>query len=200
VPNLNEKTVERDPVAQFAKWFAAAQAAVRRHPNAMALATVGAGGRPSLRVVLMKGFDAAGFVFYTNYRSRKACEIARSARASLLFYWAVLERQVRIEGTVEKVTRRDSDNYFATRPRGSQLGAWASPQSEVMPGRVALEQRFAAAAAKYAGKVPRPPYWGGYRVVPETMEFWQGRADRLHDRICYRRARNGRWRIERLAP
>jgi pyridoxamine 5'-phosphate oxidase len=200
VSALTEDALERDPIAQFRKWFAEAQAAVKPHPNAMALATAGAGGRPSLRMVLMKDFDAAGFVFYTNYRSRKARELARSARASLLFYWGILERQVRIEGKVEKIRRRDSDDYFSTRSRGSQLGAWASPQSEVMPDRAVLERRFAAAAARYAGEVPRPPYWGGYCLVPEAIEFWQGREDRLHDRICYRRVRNGRWQIERLAP
>jgi pyridoxamine 5'-phosphate oxidase len=151
-------------------------------------------------MVLLKGFDAHGFVFYTNYRSRKGRELARNPRATLLFYWGELERQVRIDGRVEKLMARESDEYFATRPRGSQLAAWASPQSAVEKGRGALERRFAALARKYPGAVPRPPHWGGYRLVPEAFEFWQGREDRLHDRILYRRVRGGRWRIERLAP
>ena len=199
MPALTEDTLERDPIAQFAKWYEEARAVVRPHPDAMALATA-AGRRVSVRMVLMKDFDAAGFVFYTNYESRKARELGRSARASLLFYWGGLERQVRIEGPVRKVSRRDSDEYFGTRPRGSQLGTWASPQSETMPDRAALDRRFAAAATRYPGEVPRPPYWGGYRLVPERIEFWQGREDRLHDRIVYRRTRNRRWVIERLAP
>jgi len=199
VPALTEDTLERDPIAQFAKWYEEARAVIRPRPDAMALATA-VGGRVSARMVLLKDFDAAGFVFYTNYRSRKAGELARNSRASLLFYWGGLERQVRIEGRVGKVSRGDSDEYFATRPRGSQLGAWASPQSETIPGRAALDQRLAAAAARYAGEVPRPPYWGGYRLAAGAIEFWQGREDRLHDRILYRRARNGRWTIERLAP
>jgi len=200
VPALTEDTLERDPVAQFAKWFDDARASVRPHPHAMALATAGPGGRVSARMVLMKDFDAAGFVFYTNYRSLKARELERNARASLLFYWGGLERQVRIEGRIARVSRRESDEYFATRPRGSQLGAWASPQSRTIPDRAALDELYAAAAARYAGVVPRPPHWGGYRLAPEAIEFWQGRDDRLHDRILYRRARNGRWLIERLAP
>jgi len=173
---------------------------VKPLPHAAALATADRTGRPSLRMVLLKGFDARGFVFYTNYRSRKGRELAKNARASLLFYWGTIERQVRIEGRVTRVPGRESDEYFATRPRGSQLTAWASSQSEVAADRSALERDFAAFARKYRGAVPRPPYWGGYRLVPEAIEFWQGRADRLHDRLLYRRARNGRWRIERLAP
>jgi pyridoxamine 5'-phosphate oxidase len=184
----------------FAAWFAEARARVKPLPQAMALATTGHGGRPAVRMVLMKGFDAAGFVFYTNYRSRKGGELARNARASLLFWWGSLERQVRIEGKVTKVTRRESDEYFSTRPRGSQLGAWASPQSAKLAGRAALDRAYAAAHARYAAAVPRPPYWGGYRLAPEAIEFWQGRKDRLHDRIVYRRGRNGTWVIERLAP
>jgi pyridoxamine 5'-phosphate oxidase len=184
----------------FATWFADARASVKPLPHAMALATAGPGGRTSVRMVLMKDFDAAGFVFYTNYRSRKAGDLARNARASLLFWWGSLERQVRIEGRVTKVTRRESDEYFATRPRGSQLGAWASPQSEKIADRAALDRGYAAAHARYARAVPRPSYWGGYRLAPEAIEFWQGREDRLHDRILYRRARNGSWVTERLAP
>ena len=200
VPALTETSLERDPIAMFAAWFADARKSVKPLPHAMALATTGPGGRASVRMVLMKDFDAAGFVFYTNYRSRKARELSRNARAGLLFYWGSLERQVRIEGKVTKVARRESDEYFATRPRGSQLGAWASPQSATIADRAALDRRQAAAAARYAGAVPRPPYWGGYRLAPESIEFWQGRADRLHDRILYRRIRGGRWVTERLAP
>jgi pyridoxamine 5'-phosphate oxidase len=200
VPALSEASIERDPIAMFAAWFADARASVRPLPHAMALATTGPGGRVSMRMVLLKDFDVDGFVFYTNYRSRKARDLARNARASLLFYWGSLERQVRIEGKVTKVTRRESDEYFSTRPRGSQLGAWASPQSETIADRAALDQLCAATAARYAGKVPRPPHWGGYRLAPEAIEFWQGREDRLHDRILYRRTRNGRWVTAWLAP
>ena len=184
----------------FAQWFADARASIKPLPHAMALATTGPGGRPSVRMVLLKGYDAAGFVFYTNYRSRKAGDLAKNARASLLFWWGSLERQVRIEGKVTKVTRRESDEYFSTRPRGSQLGAWASAQSEKIADRAVLDRAYAATRARYARAVPRPPFWGGYRLRPETIEFWQGRDDRLHDRIVYRRARNGSWITGRLAP
>lgn len=197
---LSEETAERDPIAQFAKWYKEARTVERPLPHAVALATASTTGKPSARMVLLKGFDVKGFVFYTNYESRKARELAKNARASLLFYWGNLERQVRVDGRVVKVSRRESDEYFATRPRGSQLSAWASPQSKVIANRALLERSFAAAAVKYPAKVPRPPYWGGYRLIPEAVEFWQGRPDRLHDRLRYRRRRNGRWRIERLAP
>jgi pyridoxamine 5'-phosphate oxidase len=197
---LSEDRVQSDPVAQFAQWYERAQGVVKRLPDAVALATATPAGHPSLRMVLLKGFDAHGFVFYTSYRSRKGRELARNARAALLFYWGELERQVRIDGRVERLMARESDEYFATRPRGSQLSSWASPQSNVVAGRGPLERRFAAFARKYPDAVPRPPQWGGYRLAPETFEFWQGREDRLHDRILYRRVRGGRWRIERLAP
>lgn len=197
---LSEERVESDPLAQFARWYELAQAEVKPLPEAVALATATRAGLPSLRMVLLKEFDAHGFVFYTNYRSRKARELARNPRAALLFYWGALHRQVRVDGRVERVTARDSDAYFATRPRGSQLAAWASPQSVVVAGRGPLERRFTAFARKYPGAVPRPPHWGGYRLVADAFEFWQGGEDRLHDRIRYRRARGGRWRIERLAP
>jgi pyridoxamine 5'-phosphate oxidase len=197
---LSEKNAESDPISQFAHWYQDALQAVRPLPNAVALATASAAGQPSLRMVLLKGFDAHGFVFYTNYRSRKGRELVRNARASLVFYWGSLERQVRVEGRVTKVTAHESDEYFATRPRGSQLSAWASAQSEKAAGRAALERRVAAYARKYPDAVPRPPHWGGFRLVPDRIEFWQGREDRLHDRILYRRAPRGRWAIERLAP
>lgn len=199
-PALSERDVERDPIAQFTKWYEEARARERPLPHAAALATATRRGRPSVRMVLLKGFDARGFVFFTNYASRKGRELARNARASLLFYWGNLERQVRIEGRVVRIPARESDDYFATRPRGSQLAAWASAQSEVLPSRAALERRVRAFAARFRGAVPRPPDWGGFRLVPEAVEFWQGRADRLHDRIRYRRRRRGPWAIERLAP
>jgi pyridoxamine 5'-phosphate oxidase len=199
-PPLNEKDVESDPIAQFARWYGRVLEEVKPLPNAVALATATPAGYPSLRIVLLKGFDAHGFVFYTNYRSRKGRELARNARASLVFYWGDFDRQVRVDGRVTKVTARESDEYFATRPRGSQLSAWASAQSVKVASRAALERRFAAFARKYPGAVPRPPHWGGYRLLPEAIEFWQGREDRLHDRILYRRGRKGRWAIERLAP
>ena len=199
-PPLSERRVESDPVTQFAQWYERAQETVKPLPDAVALATAARSGQPSLRVVLLKGYDAHGFVFYTNYRSRKGRELARNPRATLLFWWGELGRQVRIEGRVERLMARESDAYFATRPRGSQLAAWASPQSAAIAGRDPLERRVAAFARKYPDGVPRPPHWGGYRLVPEAFEFWQSGEDRLHDRILYRRARSGRWRIARLAP
>lgn len=197
---LTEADAAHDPIAQFARWFEEAQTVERPLPNAVALATAGPDGRPSLRMVLLKDFDERGFVFYSNYESRKARDLGRNPHASLLFYWGRLERQVRVEGRVAKVTRSESDAYFRTRPRGSQLAAWASPQSETLENRAALDRRLQAVASRYPADVPRPPYWGGYRLVPAAFEFWQGRADRLHDRLRYRRARGGRWVLERLAP
>jgi len=197
---LSEKSVAANPVAQFAKWYERALETVKPLPEAVALATATAAGQPSLRMVLLKGFDSHGFVFFTNYASRKGRELARNSRASLLFHWGDLQRQVRIDGHVAKLPTRESDEYFATRPRGSQLSAWASAQSARVAGRATLERRFAAFARRYPGAVPRPPHWGGYRLVPDAVEFWQGRADRLHDRVRYRRAPRGRWIVERLAP
>jgi pyridoxamine 5'-phosphate oxidase len=198
--HLHEAEAERDPIAQFARWYDEARAVERPLPHAVALATASAGGRPAVRMVLLKDFDARGFVFFTNYASRKGRELARNPRASLLFYWGHLERQVRIEGRIHKVLRRESEDYFRTRPRGSRLSAWASPQSETLADRAELDARFAAAGERYPADIPRPAYWGGYRLAPEAIEFWQGREDRLHDRLLYRRRRNGHWRIERLAP
>jgi pyridoxamine 5'-phosphate oxidase len=197
---LSEATVEHDPIAQFARWYDDARAVERPLPHAVALATATRSGRPSLRMVLLKDFDARGFVFFTNYRSRKGHELAGNPHASLLFYWGTLERQVRIEGRVTRVSRRESDDYFKTRPRGSQVGAWASPQSAVLVDRPDLDRRFATAAVKYPDHVPRPAQWGGYRLAPVQIEFWQGREDRLHDRLCFTLGRTGRWRLERLAP
>lgn len=197
---LSEKSVAADPIAQFAKWYERAREVIKPLPEAVALATASGAGHPSVRMVLLKEFDNHGFVFYTNYRSRKGRELARNARASLLFHWPPLQRQVRIDGRVVKVSARESDEYFATRPRGSQLSAWASAQSTKLAGRAVLEHRFTAVARRFPDAVPRPPHWGGYRLAPDSIEFWQGRDDRLHDRILYRRSPRGRWAVERLAP
>ena len=201
---LDEALVERDPFRQFARWFDEAVQALLPEPNAMTLATVDERLRPAARIVLLKGFDEAGFVFFTNYRSRKGAELAAHPHASLLFYWIELERQVRIDGLVARVDAAESDAYFGVRPRASRLGAWASPQSEPVADRAALEARFAVVTAEYAqagDDIPRPPHWGGYRVVPDMFEFWQGRPSRMHDRIRYRRnLASGDWIIDRLAP
>ncbi len=198
---LDEKDVAADPLDQFRKWFDEAVAAEAREPNAMAVATVGAGGRPAVRMVLLKGFEGGRFVFYTNRESRKGQELAAHPAASLLFWWPELERQVRIEGAIAPVGDAESDAYFATRPRGSQLGAWASDQSRPIPSREVLERRLAEAEARFAGRpVERPPYWGGYAVLPAAYEFWQGRPSRLHDRILYTRAAGGSWQLGRLSP
>lgn len=197
---LDEHDVDRDPFRQFAHWFDAALAAKVPEPNAMTLATVDAGGRPAARIVLLKEVDARGFTFYTNYESRKGRELAVQPYASLLFFWPELERQVRLEGSVEKVDPATADAYFRVRPKLSRIGAWASPQSAPLPDRAALEARFAEAGRRFPDEeVPRPPHWGGYRLLPDVFEFWQGRASRLHDRIAYSREQ-GHWRIGRLAP
>ncbi len=196
---LSESQADRDPMRQFERWFEDALAAKLPLPNAMTLATVGVSGKPSARVVLLKGVDHGGFVFYTSYRSRKARELEGGGAACLVFMWSDLERQVRIEGRVEKVTPAESDAYYATRPLGARLSAWASSQSEKVASRAVLETAMDQARSKYGGSPPRPPHWGGYRVVPSEIEFWQGRADRLHDRLVYRKEKDT-WKIERLAP
>lgn len=197
--NLDESNIARDPLRQFQLWFDTAVQAQIPMVNAMTLATASAAGRPASRIVLLKCVDSRGFVFYTNYESRKGRELAANPAASLLFYWTELERQVRIDGSVEKVSAPESDDYFASRPLGSRHAAIASPQSEAVVDRAVLEARFADAAQRYGRHPPRPPHWGGYRVLPDAMELWQGRANRLHDRVLYTRAGDG-WKIERLAP
>jgi pyridoxamine 5'-phosphate oxidase len=198
---LDERDVAADPLAQFHHWFAQAREAEVHEPNAMALASADDIGNPSCRMVLLKEADERGFVFYTDYRSRKGAELEKvEARAALCFWWAPLERQVRIEGRVERVSPEESAEYYQQRPRGSRLGAWASAQSSVIPSREGLEQRHAELDAQYPGEeVPLPPHWGGYRVVPDSYEFWQGRQSRLHDRLRYV-PQPGGWQLERLSP
>jgi pyridoxamine 5'-phosphate oxidase len=197
---LSESTAGEDPITLFRDWFAQALVAELAEPNAMSLATVSADGRPSVRIVLLKRFDHEGFTFFTNYESRKGRELAANPLAALAFWWHEFERQVRIEGRIDKVSPAESDEYFALRPLGGRLGAWASDQSEVLADRESLDRRYSELAARYAdGNVPRPPHWGGYRLVPDAIEFWQGRANRLHDRIRFRRSGDG-WVRERLAP
>jgi len=200
--SLSETDVDPDPLRQFQRWLDEAIAGQLPEPTAMTLATAGTDGTPAARIVLLKGMHAGGFVFFTNYQSRKGAELDARPAAALLFHWVELERQVRIEGVASRVDAADSDAYFASRPRPARIGAWASPQSRVIPDREWLEREVALARERFAAqgeRVPRPPQWGGYRVVPSTIEFWQGRESRLHDRIRYRRE-DTRWRIERLAP
>ena len=197
---LDEASSAADPLKQFEQWLEQALAAELPEPNAMTLATVGANGRPSTRVVLIKGVDARGLVWYTNYESRKGQEIAAQPHAALQFHWVELERVVRIEGRVERTSDAESDQYYATRPLDSRLGAWASPQSQVISSRAVLVAQAARYAAQFALSPPRPPHWGGYRLVPDRWEFWQGRKSRLHDRLRYTLESDGHWLRERLAP
>ncbi|WP_354645019.1 pyridoxamine 5'-phosphate oxidase [Kitasatospora camelliae] len=199
---LVEGRLEADPISQFTRWFHEADEAGVVEPNAMVVSTAGADGRPTSRTVLLKSYDRRGFVFFTNYGSRKGTDLAANPQASLLFPWIPLARQVIVGGRVEKVGRDETAAYFRTRPHGSQLGAWASEQSSPVEGREVLEQRYADLAARYpeGEGVPVPPFWGGYRVIPETVEFWQGRENRLHDRLVYLAEPDGGWRVERLCP
>lgn len=193
-------SMSTDPIARFAEWFARASSSGIDKPNAMTLATV-EDGRPSARIVLLSSYGEHGFVFHTNYESRKARELEAGARVALVFWWDPLGWQVRIEGRAHKTTPAESDAYFASRPRGSQLGAWASDQSRTLASRAALERRMQALEREYDGRaVPRPPHWGGYRVVPDAIEFWEHRDNRLHERVRYLRDAAGSWRAERLAP
>lgn len=198
--HLRRRDLDPDPIAQFNRWLAEAVEARIKDPNAMSLATVNAAGQPSARIVLLKGVGAGGFLFFTNYGSRKAAELEANPRAGLNFFWAELERQVAIEGVVRKCSREESESYFHSRPVGSQLGAWASRQSQIVPSREWLEQKLEAVTTQYAGReVPLPDFWGGYWLAPSAIEFWQGGLSRIHDRLRYVREESG-WRVERLSP
>lgn len=198
---LRRRDLDTDPIKQFGNWFTAAVEAGIRDVNAMSVATASADAKPSVRVVLLKGFDHDGFVFFTNYESEKGRELEANPHAALGFYWIELDRQIRINGSVKKTSREESEHYFHSRPLGSQLGAWASRQSKVIDGRRVLDARMAEVTERYGkNPVPLPPHWGGYRLKPETIEFWQGRPNRLHDRFRYTRRADGSWLIERLAP
>jgi len=200
VRGMSDAAADRDPIELFEEWFAAARDAGILLPESMALATATPDGAPSVRMVLLKHVDERGFVFYTNYESRKAAELEANPRASLCFHWAVLERQVRVAGTVERASQEESEAYFATRSRGSRIGAWASRQSEPLPSRKELEARVKEYEARYrGGQIPLPPFWGGYRLRPANLEFWQGKADRLHERLRFRRVDEG-WDTEWLYP
>jgi pyridoxamine 5'-phosphate oxidase len=199
---LLESELAVDWTGQFEAWFSAAAAFGLPEPNAMILATASASARPSARTVLLKAFDVRGFVFFTNYGSRKGIELAENPYASLVFPWFPMQRQVIVTGAVERTARAETEDYFASRPRGSRLGAWASPQSQVVPDRAAVDAELAVVTERFASDatIPAPPHWGGLRVVPETVEFWQGRSNRMHDRLRFRRTEEDLWIVERLAP
>lgn len=200
--DLSETEVDSDPIKQFATWFEEALNADLLEPNAMTLATASGDGKPSARIVLLKGYDERGFVFYTNYESTKGRQLIANPQAALVFLWDKLERQIRIEGKVVKLDGEESDNYFHSRPVGSQIGAWTSDQSRVIPNREVLEKRQQELVQKYSdgATIPRPPHWGGFRLIPDAIEFWQGRPSRLHDRLVYRLQDDATWKIVRLSP
>ena len=200
--DLSPENVSPNPFQQFQDWFSVASESGILEPNAMTVASATADGKPSARIILLKGIDEKGFLFYTNYEGRKGQELIENPQAALVFYWDTLHRQVRIEGKVEKASQKTSDAYFNKRPKGSQIGAWASPQSQVIESRSILENNKASLNKKYADQdhLPRPKHWGGFRVKPQRIEFWQGRNNRLHDRVVYEKQKNGRWKIFRLAP
>jgi pyridoxamine 5'-phosphate oxidase len=197
---LDESRVAEDPIEQFTRWWKEALGSEIEEVNAMTLATATKDGIPSARIVLLKDYDKKGFVFFTNYKSHKAHELETNPHAALVFFWKVLERQIRIQGMIEKIQAKESDAYFSSRPLGSRLGAWASPQSTVINSRKLLEENIELYKKQFGENVPRPVHWGGYRVMPFVIEFWQGRSNRLHDRIKYSKQSNGTWKIERLAP
>jgi pyridoxamine 5'-phosphate oxidase len=198
--SLDESDIAASPIEQFTRWWDDALKSELFEVNAMTLATSTRDGKPSARIVLLKGFDENGFVFYTNYESHKGKELEENPNVALVFFWKEIERQIRIEGTVEKVSATESDAYFSSRPKGSRIGAWASPQSSIIENRNILEQSALQYESKFENSIPRPPHWGGYRVMPVKIEFWQGRSNRLHDRIQYTKTPGGSWKAERLAP
>ena len=198
--SLDESNIAADPFQQFTRWWNEAVNSEIDEVNAMMLSTSTKDGKPSARIVLLKDFDESGFVFFTNYDSNKGKELAENPFAALTFFWKEIERQVRIEGTVEKVDASESDTYFFSRPEGSRIGAWASPQSNVIENRAVLEKNVARYTNEFQNSIPRPPHWGGYRVMPLKIEFWQGRSNRLHDRILYTKTVKGSWKADRLAP
>jgi pyridoxamine 5'-phosphate oxidase len=197
---LEESNIEPDAILQFTRWWNDAVTSEISEVNAMTLATVTSDGKPTARIVLLKDYDENGFVFYTNYNSNKGSELAANANAALLFFWKEIERQVRIEGVAEKISPEESDTYFFSRPEGSRIGAWVSPQSSVINSRNMLEENEVKYKEEFKNSIPRPPHWGGYRVMPFKIEFWQGRRNRLHDRILYTKTPDGSWKVERLAP
>ena len=198
--SLNESDVASSPIQQFTKWFDEALASEILEVNAMTLATSSKDGKPSARIVLLKGFDERGFVFFTNYESNKGKALNENPHTALVFFWKEIERQVRVEGVIEKISAAESDEYFFSRPEGSRIGAWASPQSKIIESRNILEENVQRFSNEFKNSIPRPPHWGGYRVMPELIEFWQGRSNRLHDRIQYTKTGSGSWKVDRLAP